>query len=174
MHYQTNDNWSAVKNNGPYSPYRRVTSTVAAQYTALSVTTLHIKLVKNWQQIKNVIASLTSDYNTNSQVYTQIKEKQPAQFHAFLPNSYCTVSKLSKQTVHALKISEEQPTVSSCLLRCERAGKGHTLFSMRAHRSQIALTTAASAKWMTPFSGPSCQHSNISLFETWLSCVKQQ
>jgi len=95
MHYHY-DNWSAVNNNGPYSPYRRVTSTVAAQYTALSVTTLHIKLVKNWQQIKNVIASLTSDYNTNSQVYTQIKEKQPAQFHAFLSNSYCTVTKLSK------------------------------------------------------------------------------
>ena len=29
-----------------------------------------------------------------------------------------------------------------------------TLFSIFAHKSHIALTTAAVAMWMTPFSGP--------------------
>lgn len=38
------------------------------------------------------------------------------------------------------------------------------LSSVRAHRSQTALTSAAVARWMTPFSGPS--------HRSWLSPVR--
>lgn len=49
------------------------------------------------------------------------------------------------------------------------ASKRHSgLFSRRAHKSQRAFTIAATAKCMTPFSGPICQH--MFGIENWFWC----